>query len=83
MVLIREPIKFYVSKGMNYVKFFAKPPTAENVSWWKFRGFPQYLLAPKQRSHHFELHEVFQHVEGHRQPLVPENTEPIGKLLKR
>ena len=86
LVLTHEPVESYLGKGIKRVKLFAKTaqtsPTAENVAWWKFRGFPQYLLAPEQCSHHFELHDVFQHAEDHRQPLVAENAEPIGKLLE-
>ena len=82
LVLTHEPIESYMGKSVNYVKFFANTAqtslTAENVAWWKFQGFPQYLFAPEQCSYHFKLHE-----EDHRQPLVAENAKPIGKLLER
>ena len=64
-----------MGKGVNYVKFFTKTaytsPTAENVARWKFVGFPRYLLAPEQCSHHFELHESSSMRKITDSPLLP------------
>ena len=84
LVLIHEPIEFYMGKSVNYVKLFAK--TAEICRERRLvevSEFSSILACTRAMFTSFRTARGLPAAEDHRQLLVAENSEPNGKLLER